>query len=617
MINFAKTGNKWNYLCTIMANILTSIVAERVAANPERVALYAPDAEGSAWLPVTWKQMGTQVEACASAMLDCGVEPQQRIAVFSANRPEILVTDFAAYALRLATTSIYSTSSFEQVIYILNDSETRLLFVGNDEQLDVALRAMPQCPKLQKIIVYAPENAITNPDAESFSSFTKRGEGLLEQNMPKAKKLSAEATPTDIAVIIYTSGTTGEPKGAVLPHSCFNAQLKVHYDYLTSLSDNDTSLSFLPLSHIFEKAWSYFCLLRGIKIYVNLDPRAIQQALQQVRPTCMCSVPRFWEKVYTTIHAKLETMRGVRKWILNAAIKTGRRRNLEFVRMGKKVPFLLELKYKFFNRQVIKPLKHLIGVDNGNMFPTAGAPISPAIVEFFRSVDIPMVVGYGLSETTATVTCFPYIGYEIGTAGTAIPGIEMKIGDNNEILVKSPTVMREYLGKPEATAEVFTPDGFFRTGDAGYINNDGALVITDRIKDLFKTSNGKYIAPQAIESALGADPLIEQIAVIGDQRKFVSALIVPAFPALTQYAKSSGIDYQSNVDLVENPQIRSLYAKRIEEAQKHLAPFERIKRFTLLPKEFTMENGELTNTLKIKRPVINKNYAAEIDAMYL
>lgn len=599
-----------------MANILTTLIADRVAANPEGVALYAPGADESSWLPITWEQAGMKVDACASAMLDCGVEPQQQIAVFSNNRPEILISDFAAYALRLATTSIYSTSSLEQVIYILNDSETRLLFVGDDEQLAVALKALPQCPKLQKIIVYAPANAITNPNAESFDSFCSRGEKLLTQNIQEIKERSESATPDDIAVIIYTSGTTGEPKGAVLPHSCFNAQLKVHYDYLTSLSDNDTSLSFLPLSHIFEKAWSYFCLMRGIKIYVNLDPHAIQQSLLQVRPTCMCSVPRFWEKVYTTIHSKLDTMKGVRKWVLNTAMKIGHRRNLDYIRLGKKPPFFLELRYKFFNRQVIKPLKHLIGVDNGNIYPTAGAPIAPAIVEFFRALDIPMVVGYGLSETTATVTCFPYIGYEIGTAGTAIPGIEMKIGDNNEILVKSPTVMREYLGKPQATAEVFTPDGFFRTGDAGFINEDGALVITDRIKDLFKTSNGKYIAPQAIESALGADPLIEQLAVIGDQRKFVSALIVPAFPALKQYAKSSNIEFNDNIDLVENPEIRSLYAKRIEEAQKQLAPFERIKRFTLLPKEFTMENGELTNTLKIKRPVINKNYASEIEAMY-
>lgn len=599
-----------------MTNILTTIVSNHVVANSKREAFYAPDAENATWIPYTWEEVSKDVYNCASAMLKEGMKKQQRIAVFSGNRPEVLITDFGAYALRMATASIYSTSSLDQVIYIVNDCEAQLLFVGDDSQLAVALKALPKCPGLKKIIVYAPEAPITNPQVCSFSDFIAQGALDVESLKPEIDKQTSEATADDIAVIIYTSGTTGEPKGAVLPHSCFNAQLKVHRDYLTSLSDRDTSICFLPLSHVFEKAWCYFCLYRGIKVYINLDTRAIQQALVQVRPTCMCSVPRFWEKVYTTIQTKLQTIRGLRKWILNCAIRTGHKRNIDYVRKGEKVPWLLEMRYKFFFRQVLRPLQRLIGVENGNIFPTAGAPISPAIVDFFRSVGIPMVIGYGLSETTATVSCFPYVGYEIGTVGTPIPEIDVKIGENNEILVKSATVMREYLGKPEATAEAFTTDGYFRTGDAGRIDKNGAIILTERIKDLFKTSNGKYIAPQAIESALGADPLIEQLAVIGDQRKFVSALIVPAFPALKQFAKSSGIDFNNNIDLVENPRVRSLYAKRIEESQKHLAPFERIKRFTLMPEEFTMEKGELTNTLKIKRPVINEHYAKEIDAMY-
>lgn len=599
-----------------MANILTSIVEEHLATQPNREAFYAPDAENSTWLPYTWEDVSDYVSKCAAAMLNEGLKEQQRVAVFSGNRPEILITDFAAYSLRLATASIYATSSLDQVIYIVNDCEAALLFVGDDSQLAIALQALPHCPKLKNIIVYAPERKITEAQVISFSDFIAQGAATLPELKPIIVKRTSEATADDIAVIIYTSGTTGEPKGAVLPHSCFNAQLKVHRDYLTSLSNRDTSICFLPLCHVFEKAWCYFCLYRGIKVYINLDTRAIQQALVQVRPSCMCSVPRFWEKVYTAIQTKLESVKGLRKWILTSAVKTGHKRNIDYVRLGKHVPLLLELRYKFFYKQVLRPLQKIIGVENGNMFPTAGAPISPAIVEFFRSVGIPMVIGYGLSETTATVSCFPYVGYEIGTVGTPIPGIDVKIGDNNEILVKSPTVMREYLGKPEATAEAFTADGYFRTGDAGLIDETGAIILTERIKDLFKTSNGKYIAPQAIESALGADPLIEQLAVIGDQRKFVSALIVPSFQALKEYANASGIEFSNNEELVENPLVRSLYAKRIEESQKHLAPFERIKRFTLLPREFTMENGELTNTLKIKRPVINEHYAEEIEAMY-
>ncbi len=257
-----------------------------------------------------------------------------------------------------------------------------------------------------------------------------------------------------------------------------------------------------------------------------------------------------------------------------------------------------------------------MGIEHGNIFPTAGAPLSPAITEFFRAMDVPIVIGYGLSETTATVSCFPDENYEIGTVGTVLPGIEVKIGADNEILVKSPTVMRGYYNKPEETAAVFTPDGFFRTGDAGYFDQQGALVLTERIKDLFKTSNGKYIAPQAIESRLGEDKYIEQVAVIGDNRKFVTAIIVPAIEALKEYASRKKIRYRNLDELLSNPRVRELIGNRIEALQEGLASFEKIKKFTLLPKEFTMEAGELTNTLKIRRPVINRHYASQIEAMY-
>ena len=261
-------------------------------------------------------------------------------------------------------------------------------------------------------------------------------------------------------------------------------------------------------------------------------------------------------------------------------------------------------------------MQKVIGVENGNLFPTAGAPLSANIVEFFHSCGINIMIGYGLSETTATVTCFPQIGYEIGTVGTVMPRVQIKIGEQNEILVKGPSVMRGYYNKPEATKEAFTADGWFRTGDAGRIDENGALLLTARIKDLFKTSNGKYIAPQALESRLGEDKYIEQVAVIGDQRKYVTAIIIPAFEALKEYAKKKHIQYRNVEDLVKNSDIRAMIAERIENLQRNFAGFERIKKFTLLPQEFTMEAGELTNTLKIRRPVINNRYAREIEAMY-
>jgi long-chain acyl-CoA synthetase len=303
--------------------------------------------------------------------------------------------------------------------------------------------------------------------------------------------------------------------------------------------------------------------------------------------------------------------------LINRALRVGYRRNLVYKRAGRKVPYLLELQYRFFDRKIFAALRHVIGMDNGRFFPTAGAPLSPNIVEFLHSCGINIVIGYGLSETTATVSCFPEHDFTIGTVGRLMPELEVKIGENDEILVKGETIMSGYFNKPVETAAAFTEDGWFRTGDAGYIDENGALVLTDRIKDLFKTSNGKYIAPQAIESRLGEDRFIEQVAVIGDRRKYVTAIIIPAFEALKEYARRKQIAFRDNVDLVRNADIRKMIEERIEGLQEGFASFEKVKKFTLLPHEFTIESGELTNTLKLRRPVINRRYAEQIEAMYM
>ncbi len=367
---------------------------------------------------------------------------------------------------------------------------------------------------------------------------------------------SEAATPDDIFTLIYTSGTTGEPKGAVLPHSCMNAAMRIHTERLTMLSDSDTSLCFLPLSHIFEKAWTYFCLFMGIRVAINRDPREVQHSLRQVRPTCMCSVPRFWEKVYAGVQDKIGAMTGITRWMVDRALRVGARRNLHYARLGRKAPWMLESQYRFFDKKVFAPMRRVIGIDNGNIFPTAGAPLSDNIVEFLHTCGINIVVGYGLSETTATVSCYPATGWEVGTVGTVMPDVQVRIGEQDEILVKGPTVMRGYYNRPEDTAKAFTPDGWFRTGDAGRIDESGAIVLTERIKDLFKTSNGKYIAPQAIETRLGEDRYIEQVAVIGDRRKYVSAIIVPAFEALKEYARKHKIKF-NNLEERRNPQSHS------------------------------------------------------------
>ncbi|MDE6199521.1 MAG: AMP-binding protein, partial [Muribaculaceae bacterium] len=386
------------------------------------------------------------------------------------NRAEIIETDLAAYANRAIPVSIYSTSSKEQVEYIVRDASIQLLLAGDQAQYDIARKVAESYPQLRQIVTV--DNVIKDQEDTTtltYAQLLDLGRHASQLCRDEVARRTAASTPDDVATLIYTSGTTGEPKGAILPHSAFDAAIAIHEERLTMLSDKDTSLCFLPLSHIFEKAWTYFCLYSGMVININPDPHIIQRAIKEVRPTCMCSVPRFWEKVYTAIDEKLSTTKGFKKWIFNRAIKVGRRRNLQYARMGEKAPWWTEMQYKFFNAQVFRPLQKVIGVENGNIFPTAGAPLSANITEFLHACGINILIGYGLSETTATVSCFPETGYEIGTIGTVLPGIEVRIGDENEILVKAPTVMRGYHNKPEATAEAFTADGWFRTGDAGYI----------------------------------------------------------------------------------------------------------------------------------------------------
>lgn len=602
-----------------MSNILTNLPGQQLERyGASRDAFTLIDTASRRLIPVTWGDFDTRVTNAACAFEILGIEPGDMVAIFTPNCPEFIYTDFACYRNRAIPVAIYATSSPEQVKFIINDAGAKIAVVGDASHYRTVRSIAKECPTLTKILIIDSSVDIDNDDRMSlhYSDFLELGAAASPSCRNDVALRAAAATPDDTATLIYTSGTTGEPKGAILPHSCFNAALEMHRIRLDRLSDSDTSVSFLPMSHIFEKAWVYFCLSMGMRVDINRNPKEIQDAVRTARPTCMCSVPRFWEKVYTAIQEKIGNMKGLQKTMVQRALKTGMRRNLEYVRLGLRPPRLLELEYRFFDRQIFSKLRHAIGIDHGNMFPTAGAPLSSTIVEFLRSCGIDIVVGYGLSETTATVSCYPDVGYEIGSVGTVLPNVQVKLGEENEILVKGPTVMRGYYNRPEENARAFTDDGWFRTGDAGLIDHNGALILTERIKDLFKTSNGKYIAPQAIESRLGEDKYIEQVAVIGDQRKYVTAIIIPAFEALKEYARSKGIHFDSIEDLVQNSEIRKFIGERIERLQKGLASFEKIKKFTLLPKEFTIENGELTNTLKIRRPAINSIYADDIEAMY-
>ena len=432
----------------------------------------------------------------------------------------------------------------------------------------------------------------------------------------EVEQRSDRGLPDDIATLIYTSGTTGEPKGVCITHGNYDAAIEAHLKFLTNVNDKQLSMSFLPMSHIFEKAWCYFLLTKGVRIAVNENPRIIQDTIKEVRPNLMCCVPRFWEKVYAGVKEKIAGMSKIQQIMVGRAIRVGYRRNIGFRREGKHVPALLEKEYRFWDKKVFSMVKRAVGIPDPVMFPTAGAALSPRITEFMISIGINVVIGYGLSETTATVAAFPLEGYEIGSVGKPLPMVKVKIDGNGEILVKGATVTSGYYNNPKANAEAFTADGWFRTGDAGYFTEKGSLVLTERVKDLFKTSNGKYVAPQLLESRLAENKFIDEIAVIGDKRKYVTALVVPNMDQIAAWAATQKIEYSDMKSLLGDPRVNEMIMAEIDPLQCDLAKYEQIKKITLLPNHFSMAHGEVTNTLKVRRSVVAKHYAREIEAMY-
>ena len=580
-----------------------------------RTALKHRDNATGKWLKISWREFSDKVMLTAKAMAEFGIKVQENIGVYSQNMPQCLYTDFGAYGNRVVSIPMYATNSPGQIEYIINDAKIRTLFVGEQLQYNNAFKVQKDSKYLERLVVFDPAVKMNPEDKTSiyFDDFLRLGDNAHAESTVKIRM--TEAVPEDLATIIYTSGTTGESKGVMLPHSCYLEAMRIHDVRLPLVTDKDLSMSFLPMTHIFEKAWCYYCLHKGVTIAINQDPKMIQKTLPEVHPTLMCNVPRFWEKVYAGVHEKINSASPAMKKIFLDAIETGRKYNLEYKNKGIPAPCGLKLKFQFYNKSVFTLLKRVLGIERGRFFPVAGAPLSDTVNEFLQSVNIPIAYGYGLSETTATVCFYPEIGFQFGSIGEVMPGVQVKIDPgNNEILVKGKTVMSGYYNKPEETKKAFTEDGFFRTGDAGRLEGN-TLFFTERIKDLYKTSNGKYIAPQAIEMVMSGDNYIEQIAVIGDQRKFVSALIVPVYPLLEKYAGEKGISFESREELVKNKDIIRFIEARVEEHQKNLASYEKIKRFTLLPEPFMM-GCELTDTLKLRRPVVLQKYATEIEAMY-
>ena len=593
----------------------SDLIQRQAKKYGERVALKHRDYKTNTWIPTTWNQFAETVTMVSNALIELGVEVQENIGVFTQNKPESLFVDFGAFGVRAVTVPLYATSSEAQVHYILEDAQIRYLFVGEQQQYDVASRVMALSSSLKQIIVFDRDVKFDAHDKTTMymDDFLALGKGGKHQ--AEVDKRTAESQKEDLMNILYTSGTTGESKGVMLSHAGYESVMDAHCERFPGLGEKDVVINFLPFTHVFERAWSCWCLTVGAELNVNLRPQDIQMTIKEVRPTAMCSVPRFWEKVFAGVNEVINGATGVKKTLMQDAIKVGREHNVNYVCKGKTPPMWLHMKYKFYEKTIYSLLKKTLGLDRGVFFPTAGAAIPPAVQEFVLSVGINMVAGYGLTESIATVSCENNFDHEIGSVGKLMPHMQVKFGENDEILLKGPAITKGYYKKEAATKAAFTEDGWFRTGDAGYME-DGFLFLTERIKDLFKTSNGKYIAPQAIETKMVVDRYIDQISIIADERKFVAALIVPDYKLVEKFASDKGIKYESMAELLKHQAIMDLFKERIDTLQQQFAHYEQIKKFTLLPEPFSMAKGELTNTLKIKRSVLNKNYAAEIEAMY-
>ncbi len=596
---------------------LATLVQSQAKKYGHRAELHDTDHLTGKWFSISWYRLNEHIDTLANALCELGLPEEGRVAFFAQNMWELIAGDFAVFRNHATSVPLYATSTADQVEYIVRDSGVSILFAGDQTQYDTALEVLGRGTSLQRIVAIEPGVDLRGCDkACRFSDLMETGKD--RKRADEISRRLSRCGQDDLMTILYTSGTTGNPKGVLLYQHTYTECLRIHRLRVNTLTDSDTSMCFLPLSHVFERGWCYVCLDRGTAIYINRNPAEIQKTLTEVHPNVMCAVPRFWEKVYAAIWQKIDAFPPYLRHLMLKGIQTGREYNLQYKRYGKRAPRKLALRYRFTAKPLFRIVYKAAGIDKGKFFPAAGAKLSDEINEFLHAIGINVIVGYGLTESCATVACYLPNGrdYVINSVGRIMPDVEVRVSPEGEILLKGKTITTGYYKRDDANREAFTADGWFRTGDAGYIDQDNNLYLTDRIKDLFKTAGGKYIAPQELENLVCNDKYVDQAAAIGNERKYVTMLIVPDFPQLKRYAETNGIAYTDHTDLVAKPEILRLYQSVIDEKNKGLARYEQIKYFTLLAAPFTMEQGLLTNTLKIKRKVVERLYGKEIAAMY-
>ena len=593
-----------------MKEHLVDLILERAAHYGSREVFKFKKNYSTNYECLSWNQLAIEIQNVSKALLSFGFGEKDNIGIFSDNRPEWTISDFGILGVRGVVVPLYATASKQQLKYIVDETKMSLIFVGNNDQYEKALWLLDNTETINKVVVYDPDVEINNDkclDWKSFCSLAQSKDYTYELT-----KIMKDSQPEDLATIIYTSGTTGEPKGAMLDHATFFYCFRIHDERL-DISDSDVSACFLPLSHIFERTWTYYILYKGATNVYFDNPREVIKQLPIIRPTLMCTVPRFFEKTYEGIQLELSKWSPIKQSIFNLAINIGHKHS-QYLSKNQNPPIGIKISHSIADELVLKKLRNIFG-GNTKFMPCAGAAISPALLRFFHATGIFITYGYGATETTATVSCFKSKRYDFDTCGSIMSGVEVKISDDGEILIKGSTVFKGYYNKPAETAKILI-DGWYHSGDQGYITQFGDLVMTDRIKDLIKTSVGKYISPQKIELMFTQDPFIEQILPIGDKHKFVTALIVPSFKMLKKEVEKMGLQPMNNDELVANSKIIEFYQTRIDKIQEDVTPYERVVKFKLLPEPFSIQNGMLTSTLKIKRNKLIELYKTEIDQMY-
>ncbi|MGE6434761.1 AMP-dependent synthetase/ligase [Shewanella baltica] len=566
------------------------------------------------WYQVSWQAFDQISSKIAQVLIELGVQVQDRCVILAQNCPQWTCADVGTLKSRAVVVPIYPTSTVEQASFIVNDAAAKVIFVDDAKQYAMACELQTLCPSLEHVIVFDASVALAADKAEQhwhLDALLAGDAKAIKQEVELNQRLQA-ANLDDLLTLIYTSGTTGDPKGVMLDYRNMASTIRQH-DQKLAFHSGDVSLAFLPLSHVFERSWSFYVLCRGGHNVYLQNTQRVKEAISAVRPHTLCVVPRFLEKVYSAVQDKVAKSADGRKKLFAWAMRVGQRQ-FEVGQGRAKGGLWLSLQWRLAYKLVYSKLQAVLG-GRLKFMPCGGAALDANVGSFFHAINIPVLCGYGMTETNATVTCNTLGNRVPGSNGQPLLETEIKLGKDDEILVRGATVMRGYYNRPEDTAAAFE-DGWLKTGDAGRFDANGNLFITDRIKELMKTSNGKYIAPQRVEGAVGCCPFIEQVAIIADARNYVTALIVPAFESLEAWAKDKGLKYESPLELLRHSHVVEHFEQRLKQLQHELAGFEQIKKFTLLPEAFSMEAGLITPTLKLRRKMIYHKYAHEINAMY-